>query len=530
MLIIVAGILTGVLDSFSRAVLFLDWLLTVFLTATIRVGIRVLGEARSRGDARGNQSSRRVLVAGAGEAGALVVREMHRNPGLGLQPIGFLDDDAIKQGKRIYGVPVLGRLRNLAAVVRSHKADEVIVAMPRTEGTVVRGVVERARAAGVPARMIPGMFELIGGNVSVSRLREVEISDLLRRAPAEGPRSYHGYLRGRILVTGAGGSIGYELCRQVASCDPELLLLLGHGENSIFEAHANLRQAFPHITIVPVIADIRDRERMHRVMARFRPSTVLHAAAHKHVPLMENNPVEAITNNVGGTRIVVDAAVAAGVQRLILISTDKAVAPASLMGAAKRLGEHIVREAAGRHGLPFAAVRFGNVLGSRGSVVPILKQQIANGGPITLTDPNMRRYFMTIPEAVHLVLQAGGLARGGELFALNMGEPVRIVDLAQDLIRLSGLGVDEIPITFTGMRPGEKLEEVLWESNATVEPTEHAEILRIEEPPIQINPDSIDRLMTTAALDDRLELESLLAELIPTFLPPSAPRASEIKI
>ncbi len=328
---------------------------------------------------------------------------------------------------------------------------------------------------------MPGLYELIGGKVSVSRLREVNIDDLLRRKPAltDDGGVGHSLSGKRVLVTGAGGSIGRELCRQILRWGPAELVLLGHGENSIFEALLELREDYSHTPLFPVIADIRDAERLEAVFTRHSPDVVFHAAAHKHVPLMEANVEEAITNNVTGTRLLTETALRHGVQRLVLISTDKAVHPANVYGATKRLSEMIVLDAARRSGRAFSVVRFGNVLGSRGSVVPLFKRQIAAGGPVKLTHPDMKRYFMTIPEAVHLVLQAAAMGQGGEAFLLNMGEQIRIVDLAEDLIRLSGLEPGrDIEIVFTGIRPGEKLREELWEDDKIYEKTKHPDIFR----------------------------------------------------
>jgi FlaA1/EpsC-like NDP-sugar epimerase len=438
-----------------------------------------------------------------------------------MRPVGFVDDDPVKVGKRIYGIPVVGRLRELSDIVQAMQVDQVIIAMPKVTGNVVRAVAEDCRRAGVVSRTIPGVFELLGGSVSVSRLRQVDIADLLRRNPVEAGPDAAGYIQGRtVLVTGAGGSIGFELSRQVAYANPACLALVGHGENSIFDAYGHLREAFPHVRIEPIIADIRDRGRILRVFERLRPEVVFHAAAHKHVPLMEGNPEEAISNNVLGTQNVVDAAIRAGTGRLVMISSDKAVSPCSLMGASKRVAEAVVRTAALRVDRPFVVVRFGNVLGSRGSVVPAFKKQIEAGGPITITHPDMKRFFMTIPEAVHLVLQAAGLGKGGELFVLKMGEPLRIVQLAEDLIRLSGLSPDEVPIVFTGLRPGEKLEESLWEEGAQLEDTAHPEVLKVTERR-SLDAEQLGRaveaLANAAVQGDRQSIELGLRELIPSF-------------
>ncbi|HEY2981664.1 MAG TPA: nucleoside-diphosphate sugar epimerase/dehydratase, partial [Anaerolineales bacterium] len=395
------------------------------------------------------------------------------------------DDDPAKRGQEIYGVRVLGPIFELAAVLDEQRVDEVIIAIPSAPGRVVRLVTDVCRIKGIPSRTMPGIYELIGGKVSVSRLREVDITDLLRRDPVRVNDEAVGQaLAGkRVLVTGAGGSIGRELCRQIARRGPSELVLLGHGENSIFEVLLELREDYPGLTILPIIADVRDHERLAAVFAEHRPQLVFHAAAHKHVPLMEANVSEAVTNNVIGTQNVVEVAAEANVERVVLISTDKAVQPTSIYGATKRLAEMLVLDAAARTGLPFTVVRFGNVLGSRGSIIPIFKKQIQRGGPLTITHPEMRRFFMTIPEAVYLVLQAASMGRGGELFVLNMGEPVRILDLAEDLIRLSGLEPGrDIEIVFTGTRPGEKLLEELWDAGTPLEKTAHPDIFRLASP------------------------------------------------
>lgn len=520
----------GAIYEFSRSVLFVDGLLSLALTAAIRLSIRVLGDA-SRQSTERPQSRRRVLVIGAGDAGVLVAREMQRNTHLGMEVAAFLDDDPVKVGKRIHGIPVHGTTAELPAVIRAFGIAEVTIAMPKAPGSVVRRIAESCRQAGVASKTIPGVFELLDGKVSVSRLRQVEITDLLRRAPVDVGPDVASYVKGRtVLVTGAGGSIGFELSRQVAHARPRRLVLLGHGENSIFDANARVREACPDLAIEPIIADIRDRARISRVFEALTPDIVFHAAAHKHVPLMQDNPEEAISNNVLGTQNVLDAAARVGTNRFVLISSDKAVSPASIMGASKRVAEALVRDAAQRSGRAFVVVRFGNVLGSRGSVVPWFKRQIESGGPITITHPEMRRFFMTIPEAVHLVLHAGGMGKGGELFVLKMGEPLRIVQLAEDLIRLSGLSPEDVPITFTGLRSGEKLEESLWEPEATVHDTAHPEVLRVVEgsvPSHDIVARQIEALATAAVSGNRNGIELLLSEMIPSYsAPPTRPASS----
>jgi FlaA1/EpsC-like NDP-sugar epimerase len=466
---------------FPRSVLAIDWLLSLLAVGGLRFALRLLAESRSGGVGIQGQS-KRILIVGAGDAGALVVREMQKNPQLNLSPVCFVDDDASKQKQRIHDVPVEGTLEDLGRVLNIWFIQEVIIAIPSAPGAVVRQVIDICREKDVPFRTMPGIYELIGGKINVGRLREVDITDLLRRSPVQIDTALIGSnLSGkRVLITGAGGSIGRELCRQISRWGPESLILLGHGENTIFETLIELERNFPSLPLHPVVADIRNLDRLSNVVDHFHPQLVFHAAAHKHVPLMEINIEEAITNNVIGTRNVVEATLNSQVDRLVMISTDKAIRPSSVMGATKRLGEMLVLDAAHRSGRPYTVVRFGNVLGSRGSVIPIFKSQIANGGPVTITHPDMERYFMTIPEAVHLVLQAAAMGHGGEVFVLRMGEQVKILQLADDLIRLSGLEPEkDIEIVFTGIRPGEKLSEELWDQWAQFEPTAHGGIVQL---------------------------------------------------
>lgn len=464
-----------------RSALGIDWLLSLVLIGGSRFALRILAEQNTPSR---KGKARRALIIGAGDAGALVVRELQKSSQLNLVPVGFLDDDPAKQNHQIYGVSVIGRVNKLGDVLDNQQVDEVIIAIPSAPGRIIRSVNDACRQKGISSRTMPGMYELIGGKVSVNRLREVDITDLLRREPVIIDDHLVGSILGgkRVLVTGAGGSIGREICRQVARWSPAELILLGHGENSIFESLLELNEEMPSLSVHPVIADVRDASRIEEMFKLHQPQVVFHAAAHKHVPLMEANVEEAVTNNVLGTRNVVESANRCGVERLVLISTDKAVRPVSIMGATKRLAEMIVLDIAQRTKRAYSVVRFGNVLGSRGSVVPLFKNQIARGGPVTVTHPEMHRYFMTIPEAVHLVLQAASMGQGGEVFMLNMGQQVRILDLAEDLIKLSGLEpYRDIDIAFTGIRPGEKLREDLWEEGMQFEPTQHAEIFRAAE-------------------------------------------------
>ena len=512
----------GLQAGFPRSVLGIDWLLSLISVGGMRLAVRVLAEAGQISQkGNGGARPREVVVIGAGDAGALVVREMQRNPQLNMMPVAFVDDDPEKVKKVIHGVRVEGTLTDLEKVLRRHVSPEVVMAIPTAPGSVVRQVTEICRRNAVPFRTMPGIYELIGGKVSVSRLRQVNISDLLRREPAKIDELAVGRtLKGkRVLVTGAGGSIGLELCRQAIRWEPAKLAMLGHGENSIFEALLDLKQDSPDFDPVPIIADIRDLDRIGEVFASFRPEVVFHAAAHKHVPMMELNVEEAATNNVLGTQSVVDAALDHGTERLVLLSTDKAVQPTSVYGATKRISELIVRSAALASGLPYATVRFGNVLGSRGSMVPLFQRQIASGGPVTITHPDMQRFFMTIPEAVHLVLQAASMGKGGELFVLKMGNQVRILDLAQDLIRLSGLepGKD-IEIVFTGVRPGEKLSEALWDEGIKYDPTAHPDIVNvIEEGAMQGDAlaATVRELVQLAGEGDSEAILGLLRERVP---------------
>jgi FlaA1/EpsC-like NDP-sugar epimerase len=480
---------------FPRATLVIDWLLSILLTGGLRFSSRLIAESRSTA-ANGSERKwidRRALIIGAGDAGALVVREIQKNPQLNLNPICFLDDDEAKQKSQIHGVPVVGTLDNLRATIKNKRIQEVIIAIPTAPGKLIRRLADICRQEGVGFRTMPGIYELIGGKVSVSRLRKVNINDLLRRASAiNDDRRVGSVIAGRrVLVTGGGGSIGTELCRQIARWGPSTLVIVGHGENSVYETYLDLIENYPSQALRPIIADIRDRDRLANVFDDVRPQVVFHAAAHKHVPMMEINIEEAVTNNILGTRNVVELAMNYDVERLVMVSTDKAIRPTSVMGATKRMAELLVLDAARNTGRAYSVVRFGNVLGSRGSVVPRFQKQIANGGPVTVTHPDMERFFMTIPEAVHLVLQAGTLSDGCEVFVLKMGEQVKIVDLAEDLIRLSGLEPGEdIEVVFTGVRPGEKLSEELWDQWATFEDTEHPDILLLSEEDI-LNGDAL---------------------------------------
>jgi FlaA1/EpsC-like NDP-sugar epimerase len=512
----------GLFKGFPRSVLAIDLLASIIAVGGLRFTFRLLAENKNSAHLSNLVSAaRRVLVVGAGDAGVLVVREMQKNSQLNLIPVGFLDDASEKQNNQIYGIPVVGTLDDISRVLENRQVDEVIIAIPSAPGRVIRLVADVCRLKGVPFRTMPGIYELIGGKVSVTKLRDVDITDLLRRDPTRINDELIGeVICGKsVLVTGAGGSIGRELCRQIARWKPLELILLGHGENSIFESLIELQEDYPSMPIHPVIADIRDSRRLEEVFEQHRPNVVFHAAAHKHVPLMEMNISEAVMNNVQGTRNVVDVCVAKGVSRFVLISTDKAIRPVNVMGATKRLAEMIVLDAAKRTGRSFTVVRFGNVLGSRGSVVPLFKRQIARGGPITVTHPDMKRYFMTIPEAVHLVLQASAMGNGGEVYVLNMGQQIRILDLAKDLIRLSGLEPGrDIEIVFSGIRPGEKISEDLWDEGHTFARTVHPDVYRLEGQDVLVGDElqqSIDEMVRLAQENDCALIVRMMDELIP---------------
>lgn len=457
----------------------IDWMLTILLLGGLRFAIRFRREwVISRLNAK-NAVRRRLLIVGAGAAGSSIIREVFKELSASYLPIGFVDDDPIKKGHQLHGVPILGTRKDIPRFIKQYEIEEVIIALPSASKRDIREILDICQQETVHIRMVPPVTEIINGTVSIKQLRDVAVEDLLGREPVKVDLAeIAGYLtKERVLITGAGGSIGSELCRQVAGFKPEVLLLLGRGENSIFEVDQELLHRFPGLPKIPIIGDIRDREKMVEVFKMYRPTVVFHAAAHKHVPLMEQAPDEAIKNNIFGTKVLAELADEYGCKRFVLISTDKAVNPTSVMGVTKRIAELIIQDLNSRSHTNYIAVRFGNVLGSRGSVVPLFKKQIARGGPITITDPEMTRFFMTIPEAVQLMIQAGAFGQGGEVFILDMGEPVKILDLAKELIRLSGfIPEKDIKIEFSGIRPGEKMTEELLTLDEGVGATKHERI------------------------------------------------------
>ncbi len=408
---------------------------------------------------------KRTLIIGAGSAGTMVARQLSYNQDSGLKPVAFIDDDPTKYKLDILGIPVVGNSSWIAQTVEKFEIEHIVIAIPSLNHKELKRIFEECAKTKAKTQIIPKLEDLMTGKVSVNSFRDVQVEDLLGREPVElDIQSISEYVSGKtVMVTGAGGSIGSEICRQICQFSPEKIILFGHGENSIYNIDMELRNQYQNqIEIIPIIGDIQNRDRVFETMERFKPDVVYHAAAHKHVPLMEYNPREAVKNNVFGTKNVAEAAATFGVDIFVMISTDKAVNPTNVMGSTKRIAEMIVQKLA-QHSTntKFVAVRFGNVLGSRGSVIPLFKKQIQAGGPITVTHPDITRYFMTIPEASRLVIQAGSLAKGGEIFVLDMGEPVKIVDLAKNLIKLSGYSIEEIGIEFTGLRPGEKMYEEL---------------------------------------------------------------------
>ena len=462
--------------TFPRSVLAFAWLLNIAAVGILRFSVRILADYKKRVC---KVNGKPTLIVGAGDAARILLEETKKHPELDCRIRGFLDDDPRKTGLLIAGVPVLGPLTLLERLVREQSITQIIIAMPSASVSKVKEIVHRSAAVGVKAQIMPGIYAVMTGGVEISPIRDVHIEDLLGRPEvktdfAKVSASVHNK---RVLVTGAGGSIGSELCRQLAQFAPKELLLLGRGENSIYEVHRELRQKYPALSITPIIADVQDTKRVESVFALYSPEIVFHAAAHKHVPLMESNPTEALKNNIFGTKSVAEAALRHKAECFVLVSTDKAVNPTNVMGATKRIAELLVQSLNMAGGTKFMAVRFGNVLGSRGSVVPLFKEQIARGGPITITHPDMTRYFMTISEAVRLVIEASAMGKGGEVFVLDMGQPVKIADLAKDLITLSGLKPEvDVPIVYTGLRPGEKLYEELWAAGETTSATSHPRI------------------------------------------------------
>ncbi len=519
-LVVVFAVAKPFAHSLPRSVEVTDFVLTMLLVAGARLAVRLIVERPSRG---ARLPKHEVLVVGAGSGGQMVVRELQLNPNLGATAIGFVDDDPRKRGMRMLGLKVLGSTKQIARILDETEPDEVVIAIPSAPGTLRGQVVAACREREIRVRTLPTVFELLRGGVQLNKqLREVQVEDVLGREPIVVELDRVGaYLRDRIvLVTGAGGSIGSELCRQIARVGPRLLVMLDHAEDNLFEIDREMVELRHFTNVESVLADCKEPHRMLEVMQRFKPSVVFHAAAYKHVPLMEANPLEAVRNNAIATRVTAETAAASTVERFVLISTDKAVNPRTVMGASKAMAEWIVESAGNTHpGTRFASVRFGNVLASSGSVVPIFRNQIERGGPVTVTHPEMTRFFMTIPEAVQLVIRAGDIGAGkGEVFVLDMGEPVKILDLAHNMIRLAGYEPEQdIAIEFTQPRPGEKLHEELFGPAETVQPTAAKRINRaVRELPLDSDwvESTLNSLEHLVMAGDEANLAERVVELI----------------
>lgn len=469
---------------FPRSVFVIDWFIVICLIGGSRFMYRLFREFYPL---RLDREKKKVLIVGAGRAGEMLLREMIQNQKLSYQPVGFLDDSKAKKGMRIHGISVLGRIRDLEKVVENKGVQEAIIAIPSLTGSEMRRISSLCENAGISCKTVPAIGDILNGTVHVNQIREVRIEDLLGREHVELNREQiRDYLTGkRVLVTGAAGSIGSELCRQIMKMEPEQLILYERVENELYRINNEFSLVFPGKPYEMVLGDILDTSRLEQVMRTFKPQVIFHAAAYKHVPIIEWHPVEAIRNNIEGTYNAVKTSLQWGVEKFVLISTDKAVSPANVMGATKRIAELICQGMNGENRTKFIAVRFGNVLNSAGSVIPLFKEQIIKGGPVTVTHPEMTRYFMSIPEAAQLVMQAGAMGKGGEIFVLDMGEPVRITDLANDMIRLMGLKEgDDIDIVYTGLRPGEKLHEELVSEEEESVKTMHGKITMVKSRPV----------------------------------------------
>ena len=506
--------------SLPRSIYLISWILS---TGVIGIGRMVLHYIAMRYGGKQSTDADMVntLIIGAGDAGATIAREIERYHKRSRKVIGFIDDDESKFNRLMGGVRILGNRHDIPSIVKENKVKEIIIAMPSVTRNEIRNIMEICSPLKCKVNTLPGMYQLLDDEVLVSHLHPVSIEDLLERDEVRLDMDIvEHYIRDKVvLVTGAGGSIGSEICRQIMRVGPKQLLLLGHGENSIYLINQELKNIYKDGPIIPIIADIRDKQQLDQIFTQYNPQVVFHAAAHKHVPLMEIQPMAAVLNNIHGTRNVADVAGRHGVERFVMISTDKAVNPTSVMGATKRVAEKVIISMNDTYDTKYITVRFGNVLGSRGSVIPLFKKQIEAGGPVTVTDPEMTRYFMTIPEASQLVLQAGAMGKGGEVFLLDMGEPVKIIDLARNMIRLSGLEPDkDIHIKITGLRPGEKKYEELLTSEEGTNRTNHTKIF--EAPLDTVDRDwLIDKIATFDSCETDMDVIGVLQDIIPTYTP-----------
>ena len=506
--------------SLPRSIYLISWILS---TGVIGIGRMVLHYIAMRYGGKQSTDADMVntLIIGAGDAGATIAREIERYHKRSRKVIGFIDDDEAKFNRLMGGVRILGNRHDIPSIVKENKVKEIIIAMPSVTRNEIRNIMEICSPLKCKVNTLPGMYQLLDDEVLVSHLHPVSIEDLLERDEVRLDMDIvEHYIRDKVvLVTGAGGSIGSEICRQIMRVGPKMLLLLGHGENSIYLINQELKNIYKDGPIIPIIADIRDKQQLDQIFTQYNPQVVFHAAAHKHVPLMEIQPMAAVLNNIYGTRNVADVAGRHGVERFVMISTDKAVNPTSVMGATKRVAEKVIISMNDTYDTKYITVRFGNVLGSRGSVIPLFKKQIEAGGPVTVTDPEMTRYFMTIPEASQLVLQAGAMGKGGEVFLLDMGEPVKIIDLARNMIRLSGLEPDkDIHIKITGLRPGEKKYEELLTSEEGTNRTNHTKIF--EAALDTVNRDWLmKKIGTFDSCETDMDVIGVLQDIIPTYTP-----------
>ncbi len=515
-----------------RSVYVMDLLGSIVIVGGVRFSIRAIRELAVQAAGATSGGRKKLIVVGAGDAGEMLMREITRTHSAKYEPVGFVDDSRMKLGERIHGVPVLGEISSIGRLVESLGVEEVILAIPSLSGKDMRRIVDMCATTKARVRTLPGVDRLIDGRVMVSQLQSVKIEDLLGRAAVQlDAESVSNFLRSRVvMVTGAGGSIGSELCRQIARFGPRKILLVEQAENNLFHVHRLLVREFPDVPVVPCVADVCDTQRMAAIFQSEAPQVVFHAAAHKHVPMMEENSGEAIKNNVFGSKKVADLASEHGVEKFVMVSTDKAVNPTSIMGVSKRAAEIYVQALSQRSRTQYVTVRFGNVLGSAGSVIPLFQEQIVAGGPVTVTHPEMKRYFMTIPEACQLIMQAGAMGEGGEIFVLDMGDPVKIVDLARDLITLSGLtpGAD-IEIKFTGMRAGEKLFEELATDDEHADKTRHPKIFvgRFRPYDWERVQNSLSELLSVSDGGDREAVKRAFARLVPEYASPARAKSDD---
>lgn len=546
LLIVLWALLIFRFKNVPRSVVFIDWCINIILISGVRLAIRIFFQKYvptnpiqsllpiNKATQKGMRGPRKkLLIIGAGNCGEKIFREIHDNPQLNYKVIGFLDDNPSKIGRMIHGKPVLGIIGDLSRIIMQTRVEEVLIAIPSATSQEMRRIVSLCKDGGIRYKTVPGYGELIDGKISVNLIREVAYRDLLGRETVKlDEQTISDYIRGRqVLVTGAGGSIGSELCRQICRFDPGTIVLFERAESPLYEIDLDLRKNYGHLKIVPVLGDIRDRNHLRNVFEALKPQTVFHAAAYKHVPMLETQPWKALENNILGTLNLVDVCDEFGIERFVLVSTDKAVRAANVMGASKRVAEMIAlnRNGCQTSRTQFMAVRFGNVVGSVGSVVPLFKKQIEEGGPVTVTHPEVTRYFMTIREAAQLILQAGAMGQGGEIFILDMGTPVKILDMARDLIRLSGFEPDvDIRIEFIGLRPGEKLYEELITADENAQPTPHPKILMLTGSGCDLDllNGKIRELSALAAAQDGALIRSKLREMVPDYTPSDIPADS----